>query len=237
MTKGDVILEAVHVVKHFPLNDKVFGSSGVIHAVDDVSVALHEGEVLGVVGESGCGKSTLSNMLMLIEPPTAGTILYRGKDIATFGDDDLRSYRREVQMVFQDTFGSLDPRMTINDVLTEPFTINRDVLPKAKWNDKVRELLELVGLDPAHANRYPHQFSGGQRQRICIARALALDPKVLVCDEPVSALDVSVQAQVINLLKDLQRELGLSYVFVAHDLSVVRQIADRVAVMYLGEIV
>jgi oligopeptide transport system ATP-binding protein len=237
MMKGDVILEAVHVVKHFPLNDKVFGSSGVIHAVDDVSVALHEGEVLGVVGESGCGKSTLSNMLMLIEPPTAGTILYRGKDIATFGDDDLRSYRREVQMVFQDTFGSLDPRMTINDVLTEPFTINRDVLPKAKWNDKVRELLELVGLDPAHANRYPHQFSGGQRQRICIARALALDPKVLVCDEPVSALDVSVQAQVINLLKDLQRELGLSYVFVAHDLSVVRQIADRVAVMYLGEIV
>jgi len=237
MTTGDAMLEAVHVVKHFPLNDKVFGSSGAIHAVDDVSVALYEGEVLGLVGESGCGKTTLSNLFMLLERPTSGQILFHGKDIATFTKADTAVYRRQVQMVFQDTFGSLDPRMTITDTLTEPFTLHREVLPKKEWNDKVQELLKLVGLDPNHANRYPHQFSGGQRQRICIARALALDPKILVCDEPVSALDVSVQAQVINLLKDLQHEFGLSYIFVAHDLSVVRQIADRVAVMYLGEIV
>jgi oligopeptide/dipeptide ABC transporter ATP-binding protein len=189
------------------------------------------------VGESGCGKSTLANLFMLLEEPTAGQILFHGKDISVFSKAETRVYRRQVQMVFQDTFGSLDPRMTITDTLTEPFTLHREVLPKKQWNDKVLELLKLVGLDPNHADRYPHQFSGGQRQRICIARALALDPKILVCDEPVSALDVSVQAQIINLLKDLQQELGLSYIFVAHDLSVVRQIADRVAVMYLGEIV
>ncbi len=224
------------VVKHFPLRDKLIGSSGVIHAVDNVSLELHEGEVLGVVGESGCGKSTLANLIMKLDEPTSGTIEFRGVDLASFTDEQLRDYRREVAMVFQDTFGSLNPRMTINDVLTEPFTIHRDVLDKDLWPDKVRALLDLVGLDPDHANRYPHQFSGGQRQRICIARALALDPKVLVCDEPVSALDVSVQAQIINLLKDLRDEFGLSYIFVAHDLSVVRQIADRVAVMYLGQV-
>ena len=234
---SESLLEAVEVVKHFPLDDKVFGSSGVIHAVDDVSVALLEGEVLGLVGESGCGKSTLANLFMLLERPTSGRILFRGKDISTFTREETRRYRREVQMVFQDTFGSLDPRMTIHDTLSEPFTLHPDVVSKAKRKERVQELLKLVGLDPNHANRYPHQFSGGQRQRICIARALTLEPRVLVCDEPVSALDVSVQAQVINLLKDLQRELGLSYIFVAHDLSVVRQIADRVAVMYLGEIV
>ena len=236
MTAGDVIIKVDDVVKHFPLRDKVFGSSGVIHAVDNVSLELHEGEVLGVVGESGCGKSTLANLIMKLDEPTSGTIEFRGVDLASFTDEQLRDYRREVAMVFQDTFGSLNPRMTINDVLTEPFTIHRDVLDKDLWPDKVRALLDLVGLDPNHANRYPHQFSGGQRQRICIARALALDPKVLVCDEPVSALDVSVQAQIVNLLKDLQDEFGLSYIFVAHDLSVVRQIADRVAVMYLGQV-
>ncbi len=230
------LIRVDNVTKHFPLNDKVFGSSGVIHAVDGVSLELYPGEVLGVVGESGCGKSTLANLIMKLEEPTSGTIEYRGRDITTFEGDDLTTYRREVQMVFQDTFGSLDPRMTITDVLTEPFTIHREVLSKDLWPDKVRALLELVGLDPDHANRYPHQFSGGQRQRINIARALALDPKVLVCDEPVSALDVSVQAQVVNLLKDLRDEFGLSYIFVAHDLSVVRQIADRVAVMYLGQV-
>jgi oligopeptide/dipeptide ABC transporter ATP-binding protein len=237
MTTGDVLLEAINVVKHFQLNDKVFGSSGVIHAVDDVSLALHEGEVLGVVGESGCGKSTLSNLFMMLEKPTSGTIRYKGTDISTFTDAETYTYREDVQMVFQDTLGSLNPRMTITDILTEPYTIHRNVLPKKQWGDRVRELLALVGLDPNHANRYPHQFSGGQRQRICIARALALDPKVLVCDEPVSALDVSVQAQIINLLKDLRDRLRLSYIFVAHDLSVVRQVADRVAVMYLGEVV
>jgi oligopeptide transport system ATP-binding protein len=237
MSAGDTVLETKDVVKHFPLNDKVFGSSGVIHAVDGVSITLREGEVLGVVGESGCGKSTLSNMIMLLDEPTSGQIYFRGQDTATFTKDERFAYRRQVQMVFQDTFGSLNPRMTIQDVLTEPYTLHRDVVPKEQWEDKVRELLALVGLDPTHANRYPHQFSGGQRQRICIARALALDPQVLVCDEPVSALDVSVQAQIINLLKDLQQRLGLSYIFVAHDLSVVRQIADRVAVMYLGEVV
>ena len=236
MSDPQPLIRVDNVTKHFPLNDKVFGSSGVIHAVDGVSVDLYPGEVLGVVGESGCGKSTLANLIMKLEEPTSGTIEYRGRDITTFNDDELKTYRREVQMVFQDTFGSLDPRMTIADVLTEPFTIHREVLPKDAWPDKVRALLDLVGLDPDHANRYPHQFSGGQRQRINIARALALDPKVLVCDEPVSALDVSVQAQVVNLLKDLRDEFGLSYIFVAHDLSVVRQIADRVAVMYLGQV-
>ncbi len=236
MTAGDVLIRVDDVVKHFPLRDKLIGSSGVIHAVDNVSLELREGEVLGVVGESGCGKSTLANLIMKLDEPTSGTIEFRGVDLASFTDEQLRDYRREVAMVFQDTFGSLNPRMTINDVLTEPFTIHRDVLDKDLWPDKVRALLDLVGLDPDHANRYPHQFSGGQRQRICIARALALDPKVLVCDEPVSALDVSVQAQIINLLKDLRDEFGLSYIFVAHDLSVVRQIADRVAVMYLGQV-
>jgi oligopeptide transport system ATP-binding protein len=234
---GDALLEAVNVVKHFPVKDKIFGSSGAIHAVDDVSVSLREGEVLGLVGESGCGKSTLSNLFMLLEEPTSGQILFRGQDISTFSKAEALAYRRQVQMVFQDTLGSLNPRMTITDILTEPFTLHRDFLPKERWNERVRELLHTVGLDPDHANRYPHEFSGGQRQRICIARALALSPKILVCDEPVSALDVSVQAQVVNLLKDLRDELGLSYIFVAHDLSVVRQIADVVAVMYLGQIV
>jgi oligopeptide transport system ATP-binding protein len=236
MTAGDVFIGVENVVKHFPVKDSVFGTSGVIHAVDDVSLELHEGEVLGLVGESGCGKSTLANLIMRLETPTAGRITFRGRDISTFTRQEERSYRREVAMVFQDTFGSLDPRMTINDVLTEPFTVHRDVLEKDLWPDKVRALLKLVGLDPDHANRYPHQFSGGQRQRIGIARALALDPKVLICDEPVSALDVSVQAQIDNLLKDLQEQFGLSYIFVAHDLSVVRQLADRVAVMYLGQV-
>jgi oligopeptide transport system ATP-binding protein len=236
MTAGDVLIHVEDVVKHFPLKDKVFGSTGVIHAVDNVTLDLHQGEVLGVVGESGCGKSTLANLIMKLEEPTSGRIEYKGVDLAAFDHDQTMTYRREVAMVFQDTFGSLDPRMTVNDVLTEPFTIHREVLDKDLWPEKVRALLQLVGLDPDHANRYPHQFSGGQRQRIGIARALALDPKVLICDEPVSALDVSVQAQVINLLKDLRDEFGLSYVFVAHDLSVVRQIADRVAVMYLGQV-
>jgi oligopeptide transport system ATP-binding protein len=237
MSDRELLIDVKHVTKHFPLNDKVFGSSGVIHAVDDVSIQLYAGEVLGVVGESGCGKSTLSNLVMMLEEPTSGTITWRGKDISTFNKDERLAYRREVQMVFQDTLGSLDPRMTIGDVLTEPYAIHKDFLPKDKWPDKVRELLALVGLDPNHANRYPHQFSGGQRQRIGIARALALEPRVLVCDEPVSALDVSVQAQVVNLLMDLQQRLSLTYLFIAHDLRLVRHICERVAVMYRGRIV
>jgi oligopeptide/dipeptide ABC transporter ATP-binding protein len=233
----DALLEARDVVKHYPLRDRMIRSTGEIHAVDGVSLSLREGEVLGLVGESGCGKSTLSRLFVLLERPTAGTIRFVGRDVWSFTRAERGAYRRQVQMVFQDTFGSLDPRMTVSDILSEPMVLHPEVVPKGGRKDRVRELLRTVGLDPEHANRYPHQFSGGQRQRICIARALALEPRILICDEPVSALDVSVQAQILNLLKDLRDEFGFSYVFVAHDLSVVRQVADRVAVMYLGQVV
>jgi oligopeptide transport system ATP-binding protein len=238
-TAGEPILEVRDLVKHFPVRVGVLfkHTIGHVRAVDGVSFELKKGETLGVVGESGCGKSTLAQVLMRLEPPTSGTATFEGKNIFAMRGSELRRLRRNIQIVLQDPYTSLNPRMTVGDIVGEPFEIHPEVAPKASRRDKVRELLDVVGLNPEHINRYPHQFSGGQRQRIGIARALALRPKVIICDEPVSALDVSIQAQVMNLLGELQNEFGLSYVFIAHDLSVVRHLSDRVAVMYLGKLV
>ncbi|MEU8183345.1 dipeptide ABC transporter ATP-binding protein [Micromonospora sp. NPDC049047] len=233
------ILEVNDLVKHYPVTQGVVFKKtvGQVKAVDGVSFGLRAGETLGVVGESGCGKSTLARVLMNLEKPTAGNVVYKGQDISKLSGGALRRMRRQIQLVMQDPYTSLNPRMTVGDLLGEPFEIHPEVAPKGSRRAKVRELLDLVGLNPEHINRYPHQFSGGQRQRIGIARALALRPEIIVCDEPVSALDVSIQAQVMNLLERLQGELGLSYIFIAHDLSVVRHLSDRVAVMYLGKVV
>ncbi|HEX7743797.1 MAG TPA: dipeptide ABC transporter ATP-binding protein [Micromonosporaceae bacterium] len=239
VSTGDPILRVENVVKHFPITQGVAFKKqiGAVQAVDGVSFDLHRGETLGVVGESGCGKSTLARLLMRLENPTSGRALLGGRDIFAMSGSELRRLRRNVQMVMQDPYTSLNPRMTVGDIIGEPFQIHPEVAPKGSRARRVQELLDVVGLNPEHINRYPHQFSGGQRQRIGIARALALKPEIIVCDEPVSALDVSIQAQVINLLKSLQSEFGLSYIFIAHDLSVVRHISDRIAVMYLGKIV
>ncbi|ATO16481.1 peptide ABC transporter ATP-binding protein [Micromonospora sp. WMMA2032] len=233
------IIEVRDLVKHYPVTRGVVFKKTIGHvkAVDGVSFDLKAGETLGVVGESGCGKSTLARVLMNLEKPTAGQVLYKGQDISKLSGGALRRLRRQIQLVMQDPYTSLNPRMTVGDLIGEPFEIHSEVAPKGSRRGKVKELLDLVGLNPEHINRYPHQFSGGQRQRIGIARALALRPEVIVCDEPVSALDVSIQAQVMNLLEQLQAEFGLSYVFIAHDLSVVRHLSDRVAVMYLGKMV
>ncbi|ETK30827.1 ABC transporter ATP-binding protein [Microbispora sp. ATCC PTA-5024] len=236
---AESILEVRDLVKHFPLTQGIVFKRqiGAIKAVDGVSFDLHRGETLGLVGESGCGKSTLAKLLMALERPTSGSVRVNGRDITQAKGGELKRMRRNIQMVMQDPYTSLNPRMTVGDIVGEPFEIHSDVVPKGGRRRKVQELLEVVGLNPDHINRYPHQFSGGQRQRIGIARGLALQPEIIICDEPVSALDVSIQAQVMNLLERLQNEFNLAYIFIAHDLSVVRHISDRVAVMYLGKIV
>ncbi len=236
---AEPILQVKDVVKHYPLTRGIIFKKeiGQVRAVDGVSFDLFPGETLGIVGESGCGKSTLARLIMRLEDPTAGQIWFEGEDMASLGAKAMRAKRRDIQIVLQDPYTSLNPRMTVGDIIGEPFDIHPSVIPKGDRKRAVQDLLDVVGLNPEHISRYPHQFSGGQRQRIGIARGLALRPKIIVCDEPVSALDVSVQAQVINLFEQLQDEFNLTYIFIAHDLSVVRHISDRVGVMYLGKIV
>jgi oligopeptide transport system ATP-binding protein len=235
----EAILEVRDLVKHFPLTQGIVFKKqvGAVKAVDGVSFDLERGETLGIVGESGCGKSTLARLLMVLEQPTAGRVLFKGEDIYALRSSAFKAMRRNIQIILQDPYSSLNPRMTVGDIVGEPFEIHREVAPKGDRRRMVQDLLAVVGLSPEHINRYPHQFSGGQRQRIGIARGLALRPEVIICDEPVSALDVSVQAQVVNLLAQLQDDFGLSYIFIAHDLSVVQHISDRVGVMYLGKLV
>jgi oligopeptide/dipeptide ABC transporter ATP-binding protein len=233
------LIAADEVVKHFPVRSSAFrkGSSDeLVHAVDGVSLSVYRGETLGVVGESGCGKSTLGRLLVRLHEPTSGTLTFDGTDITTLSRDELRPFRREMQMIFQDPYASLNPRKRVVQLVGDPLRIHRRGT-STEIRQRVRHLLEVVGLSPNHINRYPHEFSGGQRQRIGVARALALNPRLIVADEPVSALDVSIQAQVVNLLHDLQDEFGLTYVFIAHDLGVVRHVSNRIAVMYLGVIV
>ena len=236
--KQEVLLEVRDLVKHFPIRQGIIFAKqvGAVQAVDGVTFNVHKGETLGLVGESGCGKTTAGRCILRLIEPTSGEVVFDGKSVPSLPKDELRELRKEMQIIFQDPYGSLNPRMTVGDIIGEPLHIHRLARGAAK-EKRVREILEVVGLSAFHARRFPHEFSGGQRQRIGIARALAVDPRLIICDEPVSALDVSIQAQVINLLQDLQREFDLTYLFIAHDLSVVKHISDRVAVMYLGKIV
>ena len=233
------LIEVRDLVKHFPLTQGIIFQKkvGAVKAVDGISFDVNQGETLGIVGESGCGKSTTARLLMRLLDATSGEIVFDGRDVTKMGRAELKGVRREMQMVFQDPYSSVNPRKTVGSIIAEPFVIHGMLDGKGERKREVQNLMETVGLNPEHYNRYPHEFSGGQRQRIGVARALALKPKVLIADEPVSALDVSIQAQVLNLLRDLQDSLGLTVVFIAHDLSVVRHMCDRVAVMYLGKIV
>ncbi len=233
------LIEVRNLVKHFPITRGIIFQRkvGAVKAVDDISFDIRRGETLGIVGETGCGKSTTARLLVRLLDPTSGQILFGGEDVAKHTGDGLKALHREMQMIFQDPYSSLNPRKTVGSIIAEPFAIHGLLTGEGERRRRVEELMDRVGLNPEHYNRYPHEFSGGQRQRIGVARAIALEPKVLVADEPVSALDVSIQAQVLNLLRRLQRELGLTLIFIAHDLSVVRHMCDRVAVMYLGKIV
>jgi oligopeptide/dipeptide ABC transporter ATP-binding protein len=232
------VLKVDRLVKHFPIKRGFITAKTVGHvrAVDDVSFDIARGETLALVGESGCGKSTTGRLILRLIEPTSGSVTFQGQDIAKVPQRDMRRMRRHIQLIFQDPYASLNPRMTVGDILSEPLQLH-GIARGADQGSRVRELLQTVGLLPEHARRYPHQFSGGQRQRIGVARALAVNPDVIICDEPVSALDVSIQAQVVNLLQNLQERFGLSYLFIAHDLAVVKHISDRVAVMYLGKLV
>jgi len=235
----DVLIEVKNMKMYFPVTAGIVFQRKVadVKAVDDVSFTINKGETLGLVGESGCGKTTTGRAILQLYKPTAGEVLFNGQNLPDLSNRQMRRVRREMQIIFQDPYGSLNPRMTCGDIVGEPLTVHKLTGSKGEYRDRITELLQTVGLNPYMADRYPHEFSGGQRQRIGIARALAVNPSFIVCDEPVSALDVSIQAQVINLLEDLQEQFGLTYLFIAHDLSVVRHISDRVAVMYLGHIV
>lgn len=230
--KQDVpLIETVHLKKYFDTG------SGVLHAVDDVNLTIQPRKTLGVVGESGCGKSTLGRTILRLTPATEGQILYNGRDILSYNPHQLRELRREMQIIFQDPYSSLNPRMTVSELIAEPLVVNKVMKNKNHLKERVKELMETVGLAPRLENAYPHELDGGRRQRIGVARALSVNPKFIVCDEPVSALDVSIQAQILNLLMDLQDNMGLTYMFITHDLSVVRHISDEIAVMYLGQCV
>ncbi|MDT8897928.1 dipeptide ABC transporter ATP-binding protein [Thermanaerothrix sp. 4228-RoL] len=238
MAEPEVLVRVENLVKHFPITRGIIVQRqvGAVHAVDGLTFDIYKGETLGLVGESGCGKSTTGRTILQLYRPTSGSVHFEGVDLVRLKGEDLRKMRRRMQMIFQDPYASLNPRMTVGEIIGEPLIIH-NVARGREVQERVEHLLELVGLNPAYANRYPHEFSGGQRQRIGVARALALQPSFIVCDEPISALDVSIQAQVVNLLEDLQQEFGLTYLFIAHDLSMVRHISNRVAVMYLGVMV
>ncbi len=238
MTEDKILVEAKHLKKYFPIKGGVFGRQvGAVKAVDDVSFSIPKGKVMGLVGESGCGKSTTGRTMLNLIKPTSGELLYDGVDIYKLSNKEMKNYRTKMQIVFQDPYSSLNPRLPVYQIIGEAMLEHGIVKTKDEMMSRVFELMEKCGLFPEQAGRYPHQFSGGQRQRICIARALALNPEFVICDEAVSALDVSIQSQIINLLKDLQEEMGLTYLFISHDLSVVRFISDEVGVMYLGEMV
>lgn len=236
MAEKEVLLEVKNLTKYFTVEKNLLGkATSVLKAVDDVSFQIYKGECLGLVGESGCGKSTIGKMLVNLYQPTSGQIIFEGKDLTALKEKERRAYCRDIQLIFQDPYASLNPRMTVGDIIAEPIIIN-NLLPKDQVEKRVNYLLNCVGLANHQRNRYPHEFSGGQRQRIGIARALAVNPKLIVCDEPVSALDVSIQAQIVNLMQDLREEEGISYLFIAHDISIVRYISDRIGVMYLGHL-